>query len=539
MNHARAILWAQWRTIRNFYPRAGAGWTAGIASAWYGFWVIAAIATARLCSDPDNLPMIRTALPGALLLVFLYWQVVPLLMAATGASLDLRKLQVYPIPVDQLFSIEVLLRVTGGIEMLLLLAGMSLGVTLNPAFPKWGILAAIPYVLFNLFLAVGLRDLVVRVMAHKRIREIAFFLLVLVAGLPQLLLSRGGFGDLRLRILMGGDAWPGWPWSSTANLIQGSSGSIAVPALASVGILAAWTIAAAVFGRWQFLITLAFDAEAAGSHDTRITKRGIFLERFYRLPSALFPDPLAALVEKEIRFLIRSPRFRLVFLMGFTFGLVVWLPMALGRGTLADGMLGKNYLTVVSVYSLLLLSEVCFWNSFGFDRSGAQIYFLAPVPFSRVLIGKNLSSLFFIVLEISAVTTVCAFLGMPLTLTRLTEAYAVAGVISIYLLGAGNLLSIHQARGVNPATSFRSGAAGRVQAMLFVIYPIAFLPAALAYLARFAFDSQLAFYAVLGFDAAVGLVLYRVALDSAVSAADRLKERMVAALSAGDGPVTA
>ena len=65
-------------------------------------------------------------------------------------------------------------------------------------------------------------------------------------------------------------------------------------------------------------------------------------------------------------------------------GLVIWLPMALGRNSSSNSFLGANYLTVVSVYSLLLLSEVCFWNSFGFDRSAAQIYFLAPVPFSRV-----------------------------------------------------------------------------------------------------------------------------------------------------------
>ncbi len=100
--------------------------------------------------------------------------------------------------------------------------------------------------------------------------------------------------------------------------------------------------------------------------------------------------------------------------MGFTFGLVIWLPIAFGRSGASRSFLGGNYLTVVSVYSLLLLSEVCFWNSFGFDRSAAQIYFLAPVPFSRVLIGKNLSALLFIVLEILAVTAVCAVLGMPL-----------------------------------------------------------------------------------------------------------------------------
>src|SRR4029077_19692225 len=142
-----------------------------------------------------------------------------------------------------------------------------------------------------------------------------------------------------------------------------------------------------------------------------------------------FSDPLAALVEKEIRFLARSPRFRLVFLMGFTFGLVIWLPISLGQTAASRSFLGTNYLMVVSVYSLLLLSEVCFWNSFGFDRSAAQIYFLAPVPFSLVLIGKNLTAVFFIMLEISAITIVCGFLGMPLDLKRLAEAYSVAGVI--------------------------------------------------------------------------------------------------------------
>ena len=125
-----------------------------------------------------------------------------------------------------------------------------------------------------------------------------------------------------------------------------------------------------------------------------------------------------------------------------------------------------------------------------------------------MLIGKNLTAVFFIMVEISAITVVCGFLETPLDLKRLSEAYSVAGVISIFLLGAGNLLSIYQARAVNPATSFRTGAAGRVQAMLFVIYPIAFLPAGLAYLARWAFDSEAAFFAVLLIDAIIGLIFY-------------------------------
>jgi len=253
----------------------------------------------------------------------------------------------------------------------------------------------------------------------------------------------------------------------------------------------------------------------------------------------LLGDPLGALIEKEVRFLSRSPRFRLVFLMGFTFGLLVWLPVALGRQGTSQSFLSSNYLTVVSVYSLLLLSEACFWNFFGFDRSAAQIYFLAPIPFARVMIGKNLSALFFIVLEISMIALVCGLLGMPLRPRTLAESFGVAAVLSIFLLAAGNQLSIRQPRAMNPASSFRSGASGRAQATLFMIWPIAFLPVGLAYLARYAFASEAAFFCVLALDAAIGAIVYKLSLDSAVAAAERLKEQMITTLSRGDGPITA
>src|SRR6185503_4607440 len=327
------------------------------------------------------------------------------------------------------------------------------------------------------------------------------------------------------------DAWTGWPWTAAANLI------LRIRILPSLEVLTAWTVGALVFSRWQFSRTLAFDSDAANAGSSQPSRRSWWIEWLYRLPSALFKDPLGALLEKEFRFLIRSPRFRLVFLMGFTFGLVIWLPMAfVPRGPLG-GFFVRNYLTVVCVYSLMLMSEVCFWNAFGFDRSAAQFYFLAPVSFRRVMAGKNLTALFFMLLEIAMVTAVCALLRMPLGARRFAEAYSVAAVVMIFLFSAGNLLSIRQARGVDPGNSIRTGAAGRLQAMLFAIYPVTFAPILLAYLARYAFGSQAALFGVLGLDAVVGLIVYRVALDSAVRTADLTRESMIAALSTGDGPI--
>jgi ABC-2 type transport system permease protein len=155
------------------------------------------------------------------------------------------------------------------------------------------------------------------------------------------------------------------------------------------------------------------------------------------------------------------------------------------------------------------------------------------------MVAKNLSALFFIALEIAMIALVCGLLGMPLRPSTLAESFSVAAVISIFLLAAGNQLCIRQPRAMNPAASFRSGASGRVQAILFLIYPIAFVPVGLAYLARYAFATEAAFFGVLAADAAFGAIVYKLSLDSSVAAAERLKEQMVAALSRGDGPITA
>jgi ABC-2 type transport system permease protein len=105
-------------------------------------------------------------------------------------------------------------------------------------------------------------------------------------------------------------------------------------------------------------------------------------------------------------------------------------------------------------------------------------------------------------------------------------------------MAAGNYVSVSNAYGLDPDSSMRSRSSGSIQMLLLVLYPLVFLPAALAYLARWAFDSQLAFYGVLGVMAAIGASMYYVALDSITEQAESKKETMLTALSAGQGPIS-
>src|SRR6267378_2938240 len=299
-SQARAIVWAQWRTLWNYFPRSNRAafvFSGLLWLFWYGAFAWLAATAAWVFAQPEEIGLIRRILPGGLLLCFLYWQAIPLLLVSAGMSLDFKKLTVYPIPTGQLFGLEVLLRVTTGMEMILLLLGASVGLLLNPRMPSWTADALLLFGLFNLLLSAGVRDLLSRLMARKRVRELTAFLFILAAALPQLLLMHGGG---RVTKFLSRESWPLWPWSAAAHLAGGEFSASAA------GVLLAWTAVAWIFGRWQFARGLRFDGAEGPSK--RKEKRGAGrLDFVYRLPGRLLRDPLAAAVEKELRFLSRAP----------------------------------------------------------------------------------------------------------------------------------------------------------------------------------------------------------------------------------------
>jgi ABC-2 type transport system permease protein len=146
-----------------------------------------------------------------------------------------------------------------------------------------------------------------------------------------------------------------------------------------------------------------------------------------------------------------------------------------------------------------------------------------------------LAAAFFVLLEIGTVAVVCTLLRLPVTGLRIIEAVSVTLVITTFLVAIGNLSSLHNPRGVNPVKSLRTAAGARVQAMLMLLFPVTLAPVALAYLARYAFDSEWAFFGVLLFAAVLGGLAYYFSMESAVKTAARRTEQIIAALSQGEG----
>ncbi len=473
--------------------------------------------------------MLETLLPSALAFVFVFWQLSPALLASTGASLDLKKLLVYPIPPARLFEVDVLLRLSTSAEMLLLVSGLAVGLTWNPAIHgKVAALALCCFACFNLLLASGLRHQIERLLARKHLRELVVILLVMVGALPQLLAVVGIPAPLRRLLLVAAEAW--WPWSRAARLALGRE------SLVGWTLLLLWTTMAWGFSRWQFSHSLSFDQAAANSTQRLRSKSAPVSETLFRLPSRLVPDPLASVVEKELRSLARTPRFRLLFVMGFTFGILIFLPILL-RGRTSGGQAPEYFLSLVGAYSLLLLSDTLFWNIFGLDRTATQVWFLEPVPLRVVIVGKNLAASIFVVLEITAITLVWLAIRMPTGLSSIADAYAANLVFSLYLAGAGDLASVRYPTPVSPERTMQAGSSVRFRALLFLVFPLAAMPVALAFGARYAFQSEALFYVVLAIAAGVGATFYWVALEDAAERADGRREELLAALSQSPGPI--
>jgi ABC-2 type transport system permease protein len=528
-----AILRAQWLSMRLGGNR-GAVFSAITTTAWYGLWSIISwfgFQAARRASAE----MLSAYLPFALLGIWIYWQAMPILSASMGSSLDLQKLRIYPIPHGSLFRVEMLLRAVSSGEMLLFLAAGTTGLASNPHISAWrAAIAAVPFAAFNVLLSSGARSLLERLLSRRRVREVLVFLLLMLWMVPRLLF----LGGQRTKLVRG---WSGvmetplWPWTAAAWTGLGHS------AAAAFLCLAAWTLAAALFARAQFERSLRFDAVAAQATPAANgpTRARSLTEALYRFPSALLRDPLAAIVEKELRSLARTPRFRMVFVMGFSFGVMVWLPMILGGGTTRHSTLSQNFLTVVCVYALTLLGQVSYWNCFGFDRSAVQIYYAAPQSIRTTLLGKNIASLVFIYLEALILSAVVAIFRVGVRPAGVLETFLVLAVCALYMLAMGNISSVQYPRGLNPERVSQGGASSRFQALIFLLYPLALFPVFLAYLARYALSSELVFYLVLAMAAVIGGAVYWIAMDSAAATAIGRREQIIGELSHADGPIAA
>ena len=328
------------------------------------------------------------------------------------------------------------------------LFGILLGVQLRaPALFPWALLVLLTFALFNLVLMQTIFAWLERWLAQRRTREIMGVLFIL------LMLSFQLIGPMMERL----DEEPRPELQSVTQIVA------QVQAVLPPG-LAADAIAQAIHS--HFLVgfsSLFFSGTLTRGHWIRSSTSDCapsFAARISAKPPPRpvvaqpqglqvgwnlsgFSQPVAAVFEKEIRYLARSGPMLLTLIMPL-FMLVVFRlgPMNPMQPVELSEPHARHGLPRRAAYALLVLTNLVF-NSFGGDAAGMQFFYASPVHFRQIVLGKNLTHASILVANTAlAWIAVSYFYGTPhLAVTIAT----VAGLLFAAPLNfaAGNLLSIY------------------------------------------------------------------------------------------------
>ena len=385
--------------------------------------------------------------------VFFLLVITPVLGFRGNEFLDVTKLFVYPVSHRTVFAATL-----GG----LLGSGAVLffSVPLIAAVIGYGgsideVIAGLIATLLLLVVAVALGQFLLLAFLDtfksRKWRDLSMILVPLVFGglyVSFQVLAQSGARDRSqfLGVVEWFSAWKDWtlplPSWWAAHAVTGDGAVRLLPVLALAALLAWLVHASAVLQERTYYGEVRDDAPVAG-----VQRRGFIARVASRLP-----DPLGALVEKEVAILGREPAVRSI-LIGQAMYPVIWGGVGIVSLTRAPdvGALAKYVpLAGLIAYPLLLMELGLFINLLGLEGGGAVHAMLLPVKRRLLLLGKDAAYLM-VFGTINAIVAVAATIaGFVLTHSGTPAAwvgYCLLGAIEGYCVAAvglalGNVVSV-------------------------------------------------------------------------------------------------
>ena len=355
-------------------------------------------------------------------------------------GVDLRRFLVYPIAPGRVYALGLASGLAADpvtLFWLLLLGGIFAGAAVARPGPWLLVLAAL-LVLFAVATALYvalLEEVLSLALASRRAREWA-----VVASVAASLAILGYLGASATRPLQAfAEAlptlrvaqWLAWPGACAAAAARHLYAGRPAQSLPWLALLAA---GAALAGRLAFEVAIR-QARGAGEGAARARGGGDA-----RLPLP-FHGPRGALLEKELKYLLRHPLARIYAVLVPAMGAVVGLGVEPRIPREAGEVVRALPLFGLAAYAHL--ASQAFWlNALGWERGGVRLAYLAPVDPTHVLLAKN-ATLYLYSLALFAGASLLVLLpGRPPAPWALPSALALHAGMAPYLYGAGNLVSI-------------------------------------------------------------------------------------------------
>jgi ABC-2 type transport system permease protein len=399
--------------------------------------------------------------------VFVFWQGFPLMATAFTNNPDSSELLHFPLTYRSYFLVRLAYgsfdpaTALGSAWLLAILLGVGIA---KPVLLPWTGLVLLGFAAFNILFMQMVFAWVERWLAQRRTREIMGVLFVL------LLLSFQLIGPLTQHF----GKKPRPEFRRLVEIVQPAQG-ILPPGLAADAIARAAT-SQFMTGFSSLLLLTAFAlmigyllhvrlvAQYRGENLSEAGERIVDekdreVRMGWNFPG--FSQSVAAVFEKEIRYLSRSGPMLLTLIMPI-FVLVVFRlgPMNparhAGSGTLLMRAPNMAFPAAVA-YSLLVLTNLAY-NNFGGDAAGIQFFYASPARFSEIVLAKNLTHSCILVMETIFSWIAVTFLYGPPALAITIAALAGLLFAAPVNFTAGNLLSIYSPKKLDYATFGRQRA---------------------------------------------------------------------------------
>jgi ABC-2 type transport system permease protein len=384
--------------------------------------------------------------------IFFFWQVFPVMATAFTNNPDSAELLRFPLTYRSYFSIRLAYgyfdpaSALGSMGLLGILLGVSFA---RPVLFPWALLVLLTFALFNLVLMQTAFAWLERWLAQRRTREILGVVFILVMLSFQLIgpvmerIGKRPHPELSRAAQIAAQAQAVLPPGLAADAIAKASHAQPFIGFTSLLVLAMLTIAVGS------LLHIRLRAQFRGENLSEAAERPVVaqaqgLQVGWNLPG--FSQSVAAVFEKEVRYLARSGPMLLTLIMPIFMLLIFRLgPMNPMHQSSFLSRTPDMAFPGAAAYALLVLTNLVF-NSFGGDASGIQFFYASPVHFRQIVLGKNLTHASILVANTALAWLAVSYLyGAP----RLAVSIAtLAGLVFAAPLNfaAGNLLSIYSPR---------------------------------------------------------------------------------------------
>jgi ABC-2 type transport system permease protein len=371
--------------------------------------------------------------------IFLWWQILPVFVAGFGSNFEFATLLRFPLSLRAFY----LLGLGYGFSDYAALSSVCwiIGIISGAAQARADVVPMMlavssVFVLLNVTMERLLGSWMEKIFAKRRSREI--FIGIFILSMVSLNFLNPGLHKWEPTELSRYRQYLGYLWWTPGSLagaaIRGFANADARAALVGLGGLFVWVAALSV------LLWRRFAAQYSGEEISdspgpvilrRREKKQIIADE---APEMLAPQ-VAAVIMKEFRYLTRNGMAFVQLIIPPL--MVVFFTMQFGKGSPLKEHAIKPAVFFPGILAYLMLILVSpAYNSFAYEGKGIQTYFMAPVRFRDVLLGKNLFLVALVGLELVLALGMLTFRvgwpGMPMFLATITAgAFALSGQLAI------------------------------------------------------------------------------------------------------------